>query len=77
MDVYEPSWTEAQVVVVPSCCSSAYPDLGVYMLAKQIKACKENCRGILWCWTFLLSSDLWTDLVDLVAPGNRGPGGLG
>jgi len=28
---------DAQVVVVPSCCSSAYPDLGVYMLAKQIK----------------------------------------
>ncbi|CAL1164545.1 unnamed protein product [Cladocopium goreaui] len=28
---------EAQVVVVPSCCSSAYPDLGVYVLAKKIK----------------------------------------
>lgn len=28
---------DAEVMVVPSCCSSAYPDLGVYMLAKQLK----------------------------------------
>ncbi|CAJ1432328.1 unnamed protein product [Effrenium voratum] len=28
---------DAEVMVVPSCCSSAYPDLGVFMLAKKLK----------------------------------------